>query len=257
MTTARIYYYPEEDARLREVDLGRLWSELADGDPADLAIARSGDGARVVTTFGSSRTVRVLMEYLNDYDVVQELQAVANHLRRNGVIAVAEVGTATWGGFAKQPPERGDTVIKIEENLWALWSLEDIDVGDVVVVRGGGLDGRWEEVTITAINAAKKRIEITPALRFDYSQEPWVLVHDRRFWPYLRASDSQLGAPIISNDHRITWNFEVQLEEARANMAAGVDAEGPFTSTSTGGASYELLSGPSFDAVDPGDALRR
>ncbi len=217
--TAQLYWYPTPESLLRVVDLGLGWRELVEGDPADSVSARSADGQRVLTTFTSMRTLRTLVEYLTSVSVVRECQAIGNHLRRNGVIGLAEEDGATWGGFAKSAPARGDTIVRIEENLWDAWSTADLDVGDVVVVQGASPRGVWEEAVVSAISANKRKVTLSAGLLFDYSEEPYVLIRDRRFWPFVRLQDGALNTPILRTDHRITWALELQLEEPPSRLA--------------------------------------
>jgi hypothetical protein len=230
--TAHLYWYPEDDGLVRSIDLGLGWRELITGDGADLVAARSADGQRIVTTFTSMRQVKALVEYVTDAAVVRELYAIANHLRRNGVIGLAEEDGATWGGFAREAPEQGETVIKIEDNLWEGWSTADLAVGDTVVIQGASPGGKWEEAVLSAINASRRKITLSSGLRFDYSTEPYVLVRDSRFWPFLRLKDGAMGTPPIRTDHRITWALDLDLEEPPSRIARAAERGTRFRGTS-------------------------
>lgn len=235
--TARIYWYPEEGGPLRELDLGRYWSELTEADASDNATARTADGQRVMSTYSSSRSCRVLLEYLSAIDspsVVRELYAIQNHLRRNGTIALAEEEARTWGGYARTLLVRGATDVPIISNLWALWDTPDLTAGDEVVIYGGGSGGKWEKATVQSITSSKRKIVLTSGLRYDYQDQPWVHVRDARFWPYLRLADEAVNAPILTTDHRITYNLEARLEEHGAMLVSGSTQEGQYRGTSGG-----------------------
>lgn len=221
--TARIYWYPDPDGLVRELDLGRPWSELADADGEDSVSARSADGQRVVTAYTSWRRRRALIEYLDDAATIRELQAIGVHLRRNGVIALAEDAACTWGGFARDTLVQGATTVRIEDNLWEAWSTEDLDVGDVVVIQGASPRGVWEESTIATISGNKRKITLATALRYDYSEEPYVFVRDARFWPYLRLEDRSLTTPILRSSNRLTWSLDLNLEEPPSRIARAAD----------------------------------
>lgn len=257
--TARLYWYPEPDGLVRVVDLGRAWRDLADGDAEDSVTDRSADGQRVVTAFTSWRRRRALVEYLDDPAVIREVQAVGVHLRRNGVIGLAEDDGCTWGGFARAAPEQGEDTIRIEDNLWESWSTVDLDVGDVVVVQGASPRGVWEECTISSINAAKRKIVLAEPLRYSYADEPYVLVRDARFWPWLRLEDRALQAPILRSDHRITWSLELALEEPPSRVARaaerGTRYRGPTGSTLVGEA-YDADLDVELDAATTSATVR-
>lgn len=227
-----IYWYPEADGLLHVVDLGRSWRDLADADAEDSVVATTADGKRVVTTFTSWRRRRALAEYLDDAAVIRDLQAIGVHLRRNGVIGVAEEAGCAWGGFAREAPEQGGTTLRIEDNLWEDWSTPDLDVGDAVIVQGASPRGRWEECTIATINAAKRRITLAEPLRFDYRDEPFVFVRDARFWPWLRLTDAALQTPILRSDHRLTWSLDLALEEPPSRVANASDRGTRYRGTS-------------------------
>ena len=239
--TARIYWYPEPNGPLRELDLGRYWTELLEGDPADMATSRTSDGQRTMTTYAAARTVRARLRDLSAIDsptVVRELWALANHLRRNGVIAIAEDDACTWGGFARTPLARGDTVIPIASNLWGLWETPDIGAGDEVIIYGGSTEGRWERQTIDSITSSKRSVTLSSGLRYDYQSEPWVHVRDARFWPHVRLADDAVGGPVLTTDHRVTYDLELRLEEHVAMLANGVSAEGQYRGTTGVGLQY-------------------
>lgn len=236
--SARIYWYPEPSAYLEVLDLGRGWSEHAPGQTTESSIATTGAGKRTVTTFGSWRRARFAAEYLDDATVVDELYAVADHLRRGGTIGVAEDAACTWGGFAKIALTRGDTTLKIHENLWAAWETPVLAAGDVVVVRGGGTAAKWEQVRILSISGNQRTVTLDRGLRFDYDEQPWVLIHDRRFWPALRATDRQLQTDPIQTDHRITWDLVLDLEEDAPAIAAAAAAGTPFRGEAVWGGTY-------------------
>lgn len=235
--SARLYWYPEPDGLLVAIDLGRSWSELAEADSSDLSTARSADGQRVITTYGHMRTVRALCEYLTGYDTIRELSILGVHLQRNGVVALAEDDGATWGGFAREAPQRGATAIRVSRLLWSAWSTIDLGAGDVVVVQGAS--GRWEEAEVSSVSAERVVIA-SPGLRFDYQDEPWVLVRDRRFWPFLRMQDGALQTPILRSDHRITWALELQLEEPPSRLARAAESEESYRGTTA-------IGGPAYD----------
>jgi hypothetical protein len=253
--TARIYWYPEDTGPLRELDLGRYWSELVEADAADNATARTADGQRVMTTYSSARSCRVLLEFLSAIDspsVVRELYAIQNHLRRNGVIAIAEEEGRTWGGYARTLLARGSTEIPIVRNLWGLWDTPDLAAGDEVVIYGGGLEGKWEKATVQSITSSKRKIVLTSGLRYDYQDQPWVHVRDARFWPYVRLADDAVNAPILTTDHRITYNLEMRLEEHGAMLADGSSAEGQYQGTVGVGIRYVAeLGGITLDGREP------
>lgn len=240
MSTARIYWYPDPDGYLEETDLGRRWSEHVAGQSADLAMSRTGEGGRVITTFGSWRRARFAMEYIDDADLVHDLYAVVDHLRRNNTIAIAEEGAATWGGFATRTLQRGDNEVKIAENLWSEWSPPMIAAGDEIVIRGGSAGAKWETCKILSIGANQKKVTLDRALRYSYEDQPWVLVHDRRFWPFLRFTDQALTSNPLQTDHRITWDLDLELEEDPAAMAALAAAPMVYAGTSTFGYRPEL-----------------
>jgi hypothetical protein len=247
--TAHLYWYPEDDGLVRALDLGIGWRELVAADGGDLVAARSADGQRIVTTFTTMRRVRGLVEYVTDAAVVRELYAIGNHLTRNGVIGLAEEDGATWGGFARSAPEQGETVLKIEDNLWEGWSTADLAIGDTVIIQGASPGGKWEEAVLADINGPKRKITLSSGLRYDYSTEPYVFIRDARFWPFLRLQDGALQTAPIRTDHRITWALELELEEPPSRLARAAERGTRFRGTSGAPLGQESY-GEDYDAGD-------
>jgi hypothetical protein len=249
--SAQIYWYPETDGPLRVVDLGRGWRDLIEGDPADVVSARNADGQRVLTTYMSMRVVRAACEYIDDREALTECQAIGNHLRRNGVIGIAEDAGHTWGGFANVLPVQGATEVTITENLWADWGTGGPNPGDTIVVQGPSPSGRWEECVVLSTANNRRKITLASGLRYDYSDGAFALVRDARFWPILRLQDAALNLPILKSDRRITWSLDLQLEEPPHRLTTTAETAEPFRGPDP---ASPLRAG--YDAEIPADATR-
>lgn len=247
--TAQLYWYPEDNEPLRTLDLGRAWRELTRVMTRDQVNAQAADGGRTMATFTSMFACSARAEYLTDAGVVRELQAIEDHLQRNGLVGLAEEDGRTWGGFARTPPSAGATEVKIAENLWSTWSTVETDVGDTVIVQGASPRGRWEEAVIASINAAKLKITFASGLRYDYSDEPYVLVRDAAFWPLLRLQTGALNRPVLTTDHRITWRAALDLEEPPNRVAKAAGRAEPFRGPDYGYSSYSALADELEDEI--------
>lgn len=230
----RIYWYPSNDASLRTIVMDRAWRELVTANARSSTLARAGDGTRVQTSFAAARRLRAQAEYLMSLSVIREIEAVNLHLDRNKWIAIAEDDGCTWGGYARTPPAMGDASIRIDSQLWASWSTTTLGAGSTVVVQGASPKGLWEEVVVSSVSGTTVNFASSP-LRFDYSDEPYVLVRDARFWPYLRKQDGAIGDVSLTTDRRISWRLDWQLEEHTAKIASNATRTDPFRgATGTG-----------------------
>lgn len=214
----RIYWYPNNDALLRTLTMDRAWRELVAANARLASVAQSADGTRVQTSFSALRRLRAQAEYLQNLAVIRELEAINLHLDRNKWIGLAEDDGCTWGGYARTPPALGDTSIRIDVQLWSEWSTPTLAAGSTVVVQGASPRGQWEEVLVSSVSGTTVTFGSSP-LRQDYTDEPYVLVRDARFWPFLRKQTAALGDVSITTDRRVSFRLDWQLEEHIGKIA--------------------------------------
>jgi hypothetical protein len=206
-----IWYYPA-GAPLKRIGLSQDFSEIAESEARDEVSHESISGRRVTITYSSRVTVRVTSELITDQDDALELEALCNHLRRNGTIAVAERSTHTLGAFARYVPERGDDGIGWYSNMFANFGgAYTADVGDVLHLRGPSPRMLRESVAVASSQASGAGL--STAIRHDWGAERWCFVHNKRFWPLLRLRAGRNNDQLLRSFRRIHYTLDLELEE--------------------------------------------
>jgi hypothetical protein len=192
--------------------------------------------------------VRVILERFSDPALARELYALESHLQKGGFVGFSVDRDKTWAsGIGHIVMTTGDTVIDEGDtafnvygdarvgaakncNLFKHYEASGIIAGGDVLALDGVLDEyNHEEVVAkgtpdTIISGARASgtvaIEDTQAGGVRYPYKQGSIVRYRDFWPYLQLPEKQVGKPIITHDHRVSWTFDAVFEYRPVWMAA-------------------------------------
>lgn len=222
---AEIWYTPLHSGTTRQLNLGRSLTSIEDYTIRDESVAESYSGRQVRTVFTETRAVDVLSDLMDgsDYDVVRQCENMVAHLQRGGLISVAEANR-TLGAYARTTPD-GD-VLRWLLNLYSNYGDYAPLEGDILVLCGPGPDRLWEEVEIES-SATNTTATLTADVVNDWSDQPWVFVRNKQFWPMLRLRRDYDPSRLIVHGNRLTFRLDLPLEvppDAYEALAVAPDA---------------------------------
>lgn len=237
MANAAIYWYPGGGSTLlRKISLGQSLSEVLDRPVRNEVISEAISGRRTKVVFSSMHAVRVRIEFFADESVRRELDAMINQLQRGGTIAVAEDTDYTaWGAYlTNRPIAASQSFIDWDFNLYSGFDTAWTPTAeDILVMQGPGPKYLREEVRIASV--AGRRFTISGP-RYDYSDEEWVFIRPKAFWPALRLQGGATNDELLTTDNgRITYRLDLPLEEPPDAMATGSTVTAPYQGTSDNG----------------------
>ena len=234
--TAKIWYYPDPAGAVVEIDIGEGLSDLQKNGAVVQSASESVSGAVYTNQTSARSMVRVINERFTSYALARQLETLENHLRRGGVIAVAEESSKAFAGYLNFPlPSSGATSFSLQGTPWPFAGVITLAGGNEFVLQSPSPKYLRELGLLTSHGAGNTMT--VPATVYDYSAEPWVLFRTRGFWPLLRLPVGQRNQKMLTHDHRISWTFDVQLEEHvdGLDIFAGIADSEVVTATPLGG----------------------
>ncbi|MFZ9975331.1 MAG: hypothetical protein ACO3GM_00840 [Candidatus Limnocylindrus sp.] len=247
MSGAAIWYYPNSTRSaggalsIQEIDLGEPFGAL-EAEPIQVgALAKARGGARSLVIHQNSLRVRLFIDRVTDPDLVAALHTFESHMRRGGVIAVANNAAKAWAGYATSPPVKGDTVIRTSGNPWGALSgsTQQVAAGDQVWISSPSPESfRDVGVVDSAAFAAVDRITLASALAYSPALTP-ILVRHRDFYPALTMLDPNQDEPVVqmvANGRGVS--VDVDLVEALPTLARAARQGANYFLRSAAGGSF-------------------
>jgi len=212
MGNAKLWWYPDINGTLEAVGVGGPLSRLTSWDEQYQVAAEALTGAVYALQYGARIKVKAAIEKIDisRASLIRDLMAIDNHLRRGGWISLAADESKAQCGFLAVPPARGDTSITIDRQPWDAWATGAVVAGDELVIQGPAPRMLMEIVTVQAVSGTTLTVD---AIRYDYTDEPWVIGRYRDFYPILRLPINQRKRAIMKTDYRILHTWSVVLEE--------------------------------------------
>ena len=200
--------------------------------------------------------VRVILERFTDPALARELYALESHLQKGGYVGFSADRSKTWaswlGGGTSPTGElvvaEGDKLLSVygparvgadsNSNLFKHYESTGLVSGGDIVALDGTIDNfHHEELEVDASgntfsgtrSTGKLNTVATHAGGARYEYEQGSIVRYRDFWPYLSLPDNQVGKPIITHDHRVSWTFDATFRASLGWMAATQRQVDPFT----------------------------
>jgi len=232
MGTSKIYWFPTstEVAGRQEIDFGEILSDLQITPYRVVSDAVSIGGAFSRVARRSGMRVRIIHERFSDDALAEKLYSLQSHLEAGGAISFAVDSDNAYAAFgtAGSSITGGDTTHWVEPELLSTYGGGNPANGDVFHVESFGASPRREEIRVQAYNSAIRELTMQTALKYNHVSP--VLFRHRDFFPALFWPEGQMGNPILTHDHRISWNLDMTLEVYPAHlrtMADGADQDGP------------------------------
>lgn len=248
--TAKIWLYPHAYGTVEEIDLGEDLSDLQYNPRHDQAVSEGMTGEQATTRFSSRAMVRVVQERFTSAAVARKLYLVEDHLKAGGVIAVAATASSAWAGYCTRIPARGESSIEVvNQSIWPYQTTPTMLDGDEIELVANQPRALREYLSISGVTSGKT-VTLAESIRYSYLDEGalWVLARHRDFWPALRLPADRRGDDLLTHDHRISYTFDAQLEEAIDVLEAFAGVPSITSSTTTVGGSR----GPSMGTVSQG-----
>ena len=215
---ATFYYYPDPNGALAKIDLGLPVTSIVDWPVVDMRAASSFSGDVSRTIYSTQRRVTIRIELFKDYTVISQLETLDAHLRAGGLISFAEEEAGVFAGFARVPLRAGATSTVIKKNMFEDYDTHALASGDIMVMQGPSPLARRESAVITGVSG--NSAVFTAGIVNDFSDEDFVLVRDRRFWPFLQLAPGATSNVAISpNQGRVTQNITFELFEPPGAIA--------------------------------------
>lgn len=195
----------------REIALSQDLTEIEEGEDRDVVESESISGRKTTITYSSRVTVRVISELITDQSEALNLQAMINHLRRGGTIAVAEDSDRTLGGFLSYAPNIGSGSVHWHSNLFEnLGGAFTPQNGEVLYLWGPS--PKMLREPLIASGGGSNHATLTKKPKNDWRREAWVFVHNQRFWPFLRLPMGRSRDRLLVSERRIHYTLDLPLE---------------------------------------------
>lgn len=218
MGNPTLYYYPQTSLSagtvglLEKVDFGEAISDIQIQQVSNASDTVSLSGRASRTTWQSGLSVRLVLERFTDDALARDLYSFESHARRGKHFGFArDSAKAVAVVPAGAPWDRGTTNISGSLNIFRKWeSAAVLAPGDTVHIQSPAPKSNREEATVQTWFAptTTSSLVLSGGLRYDMPY-PAVLRH-RDFFPVLFVPESELGRPMLTHDHRISWTFECQ-----------------------------------------------
>ena len=254
-TNPAIYYYPTSGfgAKLEIIDLGEVLSDLQMTPVRNSIDAMSYQGRFFRTNLNGRMQIRVLLERFTDRALVRKLYSLQAHLERGGLIGVTEHQHKSWAAYVLPGQGvAGATTVETGGNVFYNQSAAMEDLDEIVFQSSNPETKReWTRVSGDTINT-ETTLRLESALLYNYQQDP-VLVRWHGFWPIMRLPANQLGRPIVTHDHRISYTLDLTLEEDVGAIAIGSGLQrGQLLQDGDNFAQYAQTIDDTMNAAPPG-----
>ena len=237
MGDAAIYYWPDGDTGTVEtIDFGEPLTDLRVLPERDRRDSRALTGRRYSSLVSHAMRVRVTFERwsgLTDagQSLARQLMSLAPHLEAGGSIILVEDADIAWAAFSRALQTRGNTGIYTDGLAMTSVLGGTPAANQEVRILGGYPSHRRELQKVSAWSSPL--VTLDSGLVYSYDHEP-IMLAQRGTWVGLKLPDDQLGRPLVSHDHRITYSFEAELELDWGVVAAFADQQDGYNSSTNG-----------------------
>ena len=215
MADAAIYYYPDGSGTLETIDIQEAWTTLDVLPQRTRQDSVSLTGRRYTTTVTHAARIRVTLERWSGLTVAgkalaRHLMSLAAHLEDGGSCVVVEDTAKAVVLFSRFWMPRGQVVLRTNgEALTGILS-GTLAVNDEVRIQGGYNTWARELELVSAYDAGPGKVTLNTGTRYAYEDHP-IMITDRGTWVAMKLPADQLGSPIVTHDHRLTYSFELEL----------------------------------------------
>ena len=215
MGNPTLYYYPTTDhdagtvGLLEKVDFGEPISDIQITPLRRVSDTVSLSGITSRTSWQSGIAVRITLERFTDDDLARSLYSVSSHAERGKHFGFAQDSAKAVAVIPRGDWSRGSTVLSGAGNIFRKWETSaSLAADDIVHISGPSPRNNREEHKLDAftLTTSLSNITLDSALRYDHAW-PAVLRH-RDFYPVLYVPEAEIARPMLTHDHRISYNWE-------------------------------------------------
>jgi len=217
MGTAKIWFYPDPNGPVVEIDIDEALSDNQVHQKVDQSVSEGLTGSIDTAQYSSRAVLRLIDERFVDAARARKIYLLRDHLQAGGLCSIAEDSDKAVAGFVATVPVLSGSVgiVSLVGRPWPYNGSATLASGDEVEFLGNQPRALRQLVTVSSFSAGD--ILVTgEVLSYDFAAQGarWVLVRHRGFWPVLRLPKENRNASVITDDHRISYTLDVELEEA-------------------------------------------
>ncbi len=232
MANSKIYFYPGGSSYggLITIDFGERLSDLQITPYRDVSDSVSMGGAFSRVARRSGMRIRIVLERFTDFELAEKFYSLQSHLEAGGGFSFAVDSAKTFAAFintAETSLGFGFAMNRFvhDDRILSEYGAHGLAADDVIHMESFGPGGRREEMRVDSYTEASKKIQTKlPAI---YNHPLPSLVRHRDFFPYLIWPEAQMGSPIITHDHRVSWTVDFTCEIYPGNTRAAYQKAGP------------------------------
>lgn len=179
--------------------------------------------------------VRIVLERFTDFTLAEQFYSLQSHLEAGGVFSFTVDDSKKFAAFVKTtgfitglPPvasgSPGFNEVTHEARLMSEYGAHGLAADDVLHIESFGAAGRREEVQVEAYN--KPEIDLKTGLLYNHMERGVSLIRHRDFFPFLVWPKGQMGSPLITSDHRVSWTVDFTCEVYNGNIANAYGEQG-------------------------------
>jgi len=213
--SAAFYYYPEGASSLEKITLNARITRLDPSTKAVVDDAYGGDGHFSRSFQGVRRRVRIAIDRVslltaNGKADHRAIQGLLSHLRRGGACGFTADTTKAVALYPSGGWISNGQILYTAGNAFTGWeSSAALAAGDEVVVESAPIYGVEEYGYLSAWSATQPTL--TDKLNHDYAPLA-AIARWHRFFPALRLPADAMDGPLLTNEHGIGWNLDIELE---------------------------------------------
>jgi hypothetical protein len=215
-----VYYYPERDAGIETIDLGRPLTSLPDTNEPVGGSLRGMGGQVFPSSLGRFDRVRATLDGITSEDTEAALRTFEAYAETFRPFGFSADHAKSWAGYCDRLLVRGTTTIPTGGNAFAAMSASGaVTTGDYVVIETGYPEWKWEKAKVASVSGST--ITLSAGLKRTYRETP-ILIRWYRFWPALVVNPAPMLVDVKPG--RI-WRFgldayTVALANPRARLLA-------------------------------------
>jgi hypothetical protein len=227
-TDPAFYWYPSDAGTLETTDLGEGMSDIQETPLVAAEDAYTGSYGLTRNFIASCYRVRLVLERFGapgTSSVERALRTLESHLHRGGSVGFTRDQSKAWAGSVGtgRYALRGSTLLYTSGSLFTAWSPSGtLANGDEVVVESANPIANREFKTASSITAGQ--LTLAAGLTYDHTTQTFARWRD--FYPTLKLPKDQLGRPIVTHDHRITFTFDATFEYDFSALASYLESAG-------------------------------
>jgi len=234
MGNPKIYFYPDSDGSLETIDFGEPLSDLQITHRRDVIDGYTRAGAMSRTSGRSYLEVRIILQNFTNLALLRQLETLSAHLERGNPIGFTLDNGKVFGAFIESTsgvwPKRGATAVQHRGNRFDAWeSSNSLGGGDTVIISSSPPAGLRETRRLSSVSSTYLRMTSDP-LVYTHKNAP-IVGRERDFYPALIMPEDQVGTPIVTTNHRISYTLDMTLAEDWGTLTALDSISAPLRDT--------------------------